>query len=219
MIRKSLAVLICAVMLAPAIASAQDAKAFLGDWVLTVEGRRGPQERPLTIKDTDGKLSAVLGGGRGGDVTITDVTVKGSDATLKWSQDMQGTAVPVVMTLTLKDGTLTVKQDIAGGQFTAVGHRQEKGLTLVIPTAQMRFDIGGRYEQVRRVSSIVQDRLEDAEPAVGIRRQSRQILQSQAPLTIDLRIDQPRREIAAAPGVGARTHRPLISAGPRPSTA
>ena len=44
-------------MLAPAIALAQDAKAFLGDWVLTVEGRRGPQERPLTIKDTGGKLS------------------------------------------------------------------------------------------------------------------------------------------------------------------
>ena len=127
MIRKSLAVLVCAVMLAPAIASAQDAKAFLGDWVLTVEGRRGPQERPLTIKETDGKLSAVLGGGRGGDVTITDVTVKGSDATLKWSQDMQGTAVPVVMTLTLKDGTLTVKQDIAGGQFTQSGTGKKKG--------------------------------------------------------------------------------------------
>jgi hypothetical protein len=127
MIRKSLAVLICAVMLAPAMASAQDAKAFLGDWVLTVEGRRGPQERPLTIKETDGKLSAVLGGGRGGDVTITDVTVKGSEATLKWSQDMQGTAAPIVMTLTLKDGTLTVKQDIAGGQFTQSGTGKKKG--------------------------------------------------------------------------------------------
>ena len=127
MIRKSLAVLICAVMLAPAVASAQDAKAFLGDWVLTVEGRRGPQERPLTIKETDGKLSAVLGGGRGGDVTITDVTVKGNEATLKWSQDMQGNAIPVVMTLTLKDGTLTVKQDMAGGQFTQSGTGKKKG--------------------------------------------------------------------------------------------
>ena len=127
MIRKSLAVVICAVMLAPALAWAQDAKAFLGDWVLTVEGRRGPQERPLTIKETDGKLSAVLGGGRGGDVTITDVMVKGSDATLKWSQDMQGTAAPIVMTLTLKDGALVVKQDIAGGQFTQSGTGKKKG--------------------------------------------------------------------------------------------
>ena len=127
MIRKSLAVLLFAVMLAPAIAWAQDAKAFLGDWVLTVEGRRGPQERPLTIKEDGGKLSAVLGGGRGGDVTISDVTVKGNEATLKWSQDMQGNSIPVVMTLTLKDGALTVKQDMAGGQFSQNGTGKKKG--------------------------------------------------------------------------------------------
>ena len=95
MIRKSVMILICAALLAPAVAFAQDAKAFLGDWVLTIEGRRGPQERPLTIKDTAGKLSAELGGGRGGPVTITDVTVKGAEATLKWSQDFQGNAVPI----------------------------------------------------------------------------------------------------------------------------
>ena len=127
MIRKSLLVLLCAVMLAPAMAWAQDAKAFVGDWVLTIEGRRGPQERPLTIKDAGGKLSAELGGGRGGPVTITDVTVKGSEATLKWSQDVQGNSVPVVMTLTLKDGALTVKQDMAGGQFTSNGTGKKKG--------------------------------------------------------------------------------------------
>lgn len=127
MIRKSLSILICAIMLAPAVAWAQDAKAFVGDWVLTIEGRRGPQERPLTIKDDGGKLSAVLGGGRGGDVTINDVTVKGSEATLKWSQDVQGNSVPVVMTLTLKDGALTVKQDMAGGQFTQSGTGKKKG--------------------------------------------------------------------------------------------
>ncbi len=47
MIRRTFLILVSAVLLAPAIAVAQDAKAFLGDWVLTVEGRRGPQERPL----------------------------------------------------------------------------------------------------------------------------------------------------------------------------
>ena len=127
MIRKSLLVLLCAVMLTPSIAWAQDAKAFLGDWVLTIEGRRGPQERPLTIKDTAGKLSAVLGGGRGGDITITDVTVKGSDAILKWNQDTQQGAIDFVMTLTLKDGAMIVKQDIAGGQFTTNGTGKKKG--------------------------------------------------------------------------------------------
>jgi hypothetical protein len=112
-------------MLAPAVAWAQNA-AFVGDWVLTIEGRRGPQERPLTIKETAGKLSAELGGGRGGPVQISDVTVKGSEATLKWSQDIQGNSVPVTMTLTLKDGTLTVKQDM-GGQFQSTGTGKKKG--------------------------------------------------------------------------------------------
>jgi hypothetical protein len=127
MIRRSFLILLSAVLIPPAIAAAQDAKAFLGDWVLTVEGRRGPQERPLNIKDTGGKLSAELGGGRGGPVAISDVTVKGNEAILKWNQETPQGAVDVVMTLTLKDGTLTVKQDFAGGQFSQTGTGKKKG--------------------------------------------------------------------------------------------
>lgn len=127
MMRRNVLILLFAGLLVPAIAVAQDAKAFLGDWVLTVEGRRGPQERPLTIKSDGGKLSAELGGGRGGPVTITDVTVKGSEAILKWQQETQQGAVEVVMTLTLKDGTLTVKQEFAGGQFSQSGTGKRKG--------------------------------------------------------------------------------------------
>jgi hypothetical protein len=127
MFRRALLILVCTVVTAPALAWAQDSKAFLGDWVLTIEGRRGPQERPLNIKDTAGKLSAELGGGRGGPVAITDVTVKGSEAILKWNQEGPQGAIDVVMTLTLKDGTLTVKQDTAGGQFSQTGTGKKKG--------------------------------------------------------------------------------------------
>jgi hypothetical protein len=127
MIRRTLVILLAAVLIAPVAAVAQDAKAFLGEWVLTVEGRRGRQERPLTIKQTDGKLSAELGGGRGGPVTITDVTVKGTEATLKWNQETPQGSLPVVMTLTMKDGALTVKQDFAGGQFSSSGTGKKKG--------------------------------------------------------------------------------------------
>jgi hypothetical protein len=127
MIRRTFVILLSAILIAPVVAVAQDAKPFLGEWVLTVEGRRGPQERPLTIKDTGGKLSAELGGGRGGPVTITDVTVKGTEATLKWNQETPQGSLPVVMTLTLKDGALTVKQDFAGGQFTSSGTGKKKG--------------------------------------------------------------------------------------------
>lgn len=125
MIRRSFLILLLAGLMVPAIAVAQDAKPFLGEWVLNIEGRRGPQERPLTIKDTAGKLSAELGGGRG-PVTITDVTVKGSEATLKWNQETPMGALDIVMTLTLKDGTLTVKQDLAGGKFSQTGTGKRK---------------------------------------------------------------------------------------------
>jgi hypothetical protein len=125
MIRRTVLILLSAALLAPAIVVAQDAKPFLGEWVLTVEGWRGSEQRPLTIKDTAGKLSAELGG-RGAPVTVTDVTVKGSEATLRWNQQTPRGALDVVMTLTLKDGTLTVKQDFAGGRFSQAGTGRKK---------------------------------------------------------------------------------------------
>jgi hypothetical protein len=103
------------------------AKGFMGEWVLTVEGRRGPQERPLSITDVGGKVAAELGGGRGGPVSITDISMAGSDLVLKWNQQGQQGEIPVVMTLTLKDGALVVKQDMANGQFSQSGTGKKKG--------------------------------------------------------------------------------------------
>lgn len=103
------------------------AKGFVGEWILTIEGRRGPQERPLTIKDVGGKVAAELGGGRGGPVAITDITMPAGDLVLKWSQQGPNGEIPVVMTLTLKDGALAVKQDMAGGQFSQSGTGKKKG--------------------------------------------------------------------------------------------
>jgi hypothetical protein len=139
MIRRSfliLASLAAVVWLVPASVMAQGkastldtakAKAFIGEWILTVEGRRGPQERPLSITDVGGKVAAELSGGRGGPVSITDISMNGSDLVLKWSQQGPNGEVPVVMTLTAKDGGLVVKQDMAGGQFSASGTGKKKG--------------------------------------------------------------------------------------------
>ena len=139
MIRKMLvgaALVALSALALPALSSAQGkastldtakAKAFVGDWVLTVEGRRGPQERPLSITDVGGKVAAELSGGRGGPVSITDISMAGADLVLKWSQQGPQGEVPVVMTLTLKDGGLVVKQDMAGGQFTQSGTGKKKG--------------------------------------------------------------------------------------------
>ena len=129
MIRRSLLILVSAAMLAPSIAWAQDAEAFLGEWVLTVDApRRGPVNRPLKITETDGKLSAVYGSEtkRFEDIIVTDVTVKGSEATLKFIQDSLQGVEPVVMTLTMKDGALIVKI-VRAGVTTQNGTGKRKG--------------------------------------------------------------------------------------------
>jgi hypothetical protein len=113
----------------PSALDTAKAKAFVGTWVLTLEGGRGPQERTLTISDVGGKIAAELAGGRGGPINPTDITGSGNDLVLKWSQAGRGggAEVPVVMTLTLKDGALAVKQDMAGGQFSQSGTGKKKG--------------------------------------------------------------------------------------------
>src|SRR5262245_6246461 len=75
-----------------------DAKAWMGDWVLTIEGGRGPQERTLTIKDMGGHVAGTLGGGRGGPIEIADVSKKGNDLVLKFKQTGRGGEMDVVMT-------------------------------------------------------------------------------------------------------------------------
>ncbi len=107
-----------------ALASA-DAKAWMGEWALTIEGGRGPQERSLTIKDVSGKVAATLGGGRGGAIEITDVSKKGNDLVLKFKQQGRGGEVDVVMTLAMQaDGTLKVSQELGGNTQSGTGKKK-----------------------------------------------------------------------------------------------
>ena len=46
---------------------------------------------------------------------------------MKWTQTSPQGEIPIVMTLTLKDGVLSVKQDMAGGQFSTSGTGKKKG--------------------------------------------------------------------------------------------
>ena len=123
------AAIVVALVIAPAAmaqsgASTLDtakAKAFVGEWTLMIQAGRGPQERPLSIKDVGGKVAAELGGGRGGPITVTDITMPASDLILKFKQMGRGGEVEVMMTLTLKDGSLTVKQTVNGMDTTGTG--------------------------------------------------------------------------------------------------
>jgi hypothetical protein len=51
----------------------------------------------------------------------------GSSLVLKWTQRTPQGEVDAVMTLTPRDGGLTVKQDMAGGQFSLTGTGKKKG--------------------------------------------------------------------------------------------
>ena len=107
-----------------ALASA-DAKAWVGEWTLTIQGGRGPQERALTIKDMGVKVAATLGGGRGGPVEITDVSKKGNDLVLKFKQQGRGGEADVVMTLAMEaDGTLKVSQELGGNTQSGTGKKK-----------------------------------------------------------------------------------------------
>lgn len=102
-----------------------DAQTWMGDWVLTVEGRRGPQEQNLTIKDAGGKVAATLAGGRGGPVEITDVTKAGNDLVLKFKRSFQGNDIELKLTLSMQaDGTLKVTQDMGGNATTGTGKKK-----------------------------------------------------------------------------------------------
>jgi hypothetical protein len=77
-------------------------------------------------KDVNGEVAAELGGGRGGPVTITDITMPAGDLILKFKQMGRGGEVEVMMALTLKDGGLTVKQTINGMDTTGTGCQERR---------------------------------------------------------------------------------------------
>ena len=126
-----IALIIAALTIGPAAtaqsgASALDtarARMFLGEWTLTVETGRGPQDRSLNVKDVNGKVAAELGGARGNPITISDITMPAGDLILKFKQMGRGGEVAVLLTLTLKNGGLAVKQTINGMETTGTGVR------------------------------------------------------------------------------------------------
>lgn len=102
-----------------------DAKPLMGDWVLTIEGGRGPQERALNIHDMGGKPMATIGGGRGNPIQVSDISKKGSDVVLKFKQQGRGGEVDVVMTLAMQaDGTLKVTQEANGNTASGTGKKK-----------------------------------------------------------------------------------------------
>ena len=103
------------------------AKAFMGEWILTDRRaswaagasaqhhrrRRQSRGRFRRWPRRPGFDHRHLHGGRRSGAEVEAAGAQGE--------------VPIVMTLTLKDGGLVVKQDIAGGQFSTSGTGKKKG--------------------------------------------------------------------------------------------
>lgn len=106
-----------------------EATAYIGDWVFTIEGRQGPQDQDLSIKDVNGKVAAEISGGfgGGGTQTVTDISKSGDSLVLNYEVGGGGRGpFPVALTLTLDGETLKVNMSLGGGAFSIDGTGKKK---------------------------------------------------------------------------------------------
>src|SRR5687768_1041152 len=97
-----------AAMLAPAAvpATAPNAAAFVGDWVLAAQGANGPATFALTVKTDAGKVVAEISSEMMPKQAVTDISIVGPALVLRYGFDYQGMAVPVAVTLAPANGKI-----------------------------------------------------------------------------------------------------------------
>jgi hypothetical protein len=125
-------------MILPTVASAQaappagavkpeDAAKFMGGWALGLETPQGNMTMNLTVKNDNGKVVGSITSDLAPEAqTITDITKAGENLVLKYSLDMQGQAIPTMITLTPDGDKMKVDFDFADGQFVMPGTATKK---------------------------------------------------------------------------------------------
>ena len=125
-----LALMAGAVMMLPTMAAAQvkpdDAKAFMGGWVVNLETPQGPLAMNLTLKDAEGKVAGQIQSDVLGEQVISDVAKAGEALVLKYMLDFQGQAIPAKITMTPAGDKMNIDFDFADGQFTMPGSATKK---------------------------------------------------------------------------------------------
>ena len=104
---------------APTIATVEDAKPFLGSWTTTFDSPQGPATFDIEVHLDSGDPGATVSNAIIGQSTVTDVTKAGTSLVLRYVVDVQGTQVPVVISLVRDDETLKASFSFLDGQFTA----------------------------------------------------------------------------------------------------
>jgi hypothetical protein len=104
---------------APTIASVEDAKPFLGLWTTTFDSPQGSITFDIDVNLDAGDPGATVSNSLIGDAAVSDVTKAGDSLVLKYVAEVQGTQVPVAISL-LRDGeTLKANFSFMDGQYTA----------------------------------------------------------------------------------------------------
>lgn len=103
----------------PTIATAEDAKPFLGRWTTTFESPQGAVTFDIDLHMDTGDPGATVSNSLIGDAEVTDVTKAGASLVLRYVAEVQGTQVPVSISL-LPDGeTLKAEFSFMDGQYAA----------------------------------------------------------------------------------------------------
>jgi hypothetical protein len=108
------------------VATPENVAAFLGDWTLSTTGANGPATTALSIKVDAGKVTAEISSEAQGRIAVTDLKRMGQALLLSYGFDYQGTAVPVVLTLTLAGEKVTAEFDFASGAYLMSGTAMKK---------------------------------------------------------------------------------------------
>lgn len=129
----ALVALVTVAVLAPAQGRAQSqldaaqAKAFLGEWAMSLQTDFGPLDIEMVIEDKGGKVAATVGSPDFGMQSVTDITRAGERLVLKYDVDAQGQYVDVQLQLEPDGNNLKFWIEAAAGQFSMSGTATRTG--------------------------------------------------------------------------------------------
>jgi len=100
------------------------ANEWTGQWTLTFETGRGPQETPLSIKSEGGTLKATIVG-RGGSIPSSDVKIERDTLSIKYSLPGRGgDSEAVIKLIKQSDGKFTATRTIGENKATGTAARK-----------------------------------------------------------------------------------------------
>jgi hypothetical protein len=110
---------VMAVQSSPTIATADDAKPFLGRWTTTFDSPQGAITFDIEIHLDTGDPGATVSNSLIGDAEVTDVTKSGPALILRYVAEVQGMKVPVSISLVPEGETLNASFSFLDGEYAA----------------------------------------------------------------------------------------------------